>query len=87
MVDAVDVLVGEVVQRGCGDVARSEREHGPEHMSGKRRRTVCTNGAEEHEHRDHRRDAVAQQHDVQPGQARHFGVTTFSGQIDVSTST
>jgi hypothetical protein len=87
MVDAIDVLVGEVVQRGRGDVARGEREHCPEHVQRERRRTVRAHGAEQHEHRDHRRNAVPEQHDVQPREARHFGVTTFSGQIDVSTST
>ena len=86
MVDLVDLLVREIVQRGRRDVARCEREDGEEIRKPDVERPLAR-GPEQQEQRDHRRDAVAEHHDVQPRQLPHFGVTTFSGQIAVSTST
>ena len=86
MVHLVDLLVREIVQRRRRDVARREREHGEDVRKPEVERPFAR-GAEQQEQRDHRRDAVAQHHDVEPRQLPHFGVTTFSGQIAVSTST
>ena len=86
MVDLVDLLVREIVERGRGDVAGREREDGVEVRKPELERPLAC-GPEQQEQRDHRRHAVTQHHDVQPRQLPHFGVTTFNGQIAVSTST
>jgi hypothetical protein len=86
VVHLVDLLVGEIVQRGRCDVAGGERDRREEVARAELERALACR-AEEHEQRHHRGDAVAQHHDVESRELRHFGVTTLSGQIDVSTST
>ena len=86
MVDAIDLFVREVVERGRCNVARAEREQSERVRPGEMHAALACR-AEEHEDRNHRSDAIAEHDDVESRQAGHLGVTTRSGQIDVSTST
>ena len=85
MVDAVERLVGEVVDAGRGDVACSERHGGEAERQRERVESGRMRRSEQQEEPDHRRDAVAKHPSEEHRQQDHFEVTTLSGQIDVST--
>src|SRR5439155_10380878 len=86
VIDLVDLLVGEIVESRGGDVARGERECSHEVPRAELQPSLPCR-AQEHEEYDHRRYAIAQHDEIEARELRHFGVTTLSGQIDVSTST
>lgn len=87
MVDAVDVLVRNVVQTGRRDIARGERKSGPDISPRKRGETVRERCTKQHEQPQHERDPVAEHPHGQLGSAHHFGTTTLRGQVAASAST
>jgi hypothetical protein len=86
VIDQIDLLVGEIVESRCSDVARGERECSQEVPRAELQASLPCR-AQKHEEGHHRSNAVAQHHEIEARQLRHFGVTTLSGQIDVSTRT
>ena len=84
VVDEVDLPIGDVVDRRRRHVARRERQRSPHESPGRADEPVRTGRAEEHEHDDHDRDAVAQHAPVQKREVAHLDETTLSGQTVVS---
>ncbi len=87
VVDEVDVPIRNVVQTGGCNVARGERDGGPDVAPRERGETVLERCTEQHEQPQHECDPVAEHPDGQPGSTHHLGTTTLSGHVAVSAST